>query len=152
MLQICWSFIFSGRLAQGYCWKMSLKKIYLLEKKLLRDAPAKLCSSCLDLSLWTRTMQVPIVLRFYYPHKADKIDRLIHRSVVKQLLYFLKLFRVTADCIHSFRTRSKEKLRIMYPKNPFFDFSEETHPKMTKWQMLGSIINGDDFSQNFITC
>ena len=60
-------------------------------------------------------MQVPFVLRFYYPEKTDKIDRLIHASslkmavkmsnVVKQLLYVLKLFRVTACCIHSFRIR-----------------------------------------------
>ena len=55
-------------------------------------------------------MQVPIVLRFYNPHKTDKIDRLIHSSVVKQPLYFLKFFRVTAGCIHSFRIRSKETL------------------------------------------
>ena len=61
-------------------------------------------------------------------------------SVVKQLLYILKLFRVTAGC------RGKETFRIMYPKysvldmiqrnppplriiwinNPLFDFSKET--------------------------
>ena len=59
----------------------------------------------------------------------DKIDRLIHvslefkkgvkmSSVVKQLLYVLKLFRVTAGCIHSFRICGKETLRIMYQKYP----------------------------------
>ena len=74
-------------------------------------------------------MQVLFVLRFYYPDKMDKIDRLIHvslefkkgvkmSSVVKQLLYVLKLFRVTAGCIHSFRICSKETLRIMYQKYP----------------------------------
>ena len=63
-------------------------------------------------------MQALFVLRFYHPEKTDKIDRLIHASsskmavnmssVVKQLLYVLKLFRVTAGCIHSFRILSKE--------------------------------------------
>ena len=79
------------------------------------------------LSLWTRTMQVPfvIVLRFYHPDITDKIDRLIHASgskmalkmssVVKQLMYVLNFFRVTAGKIHSFRIRSKETLRIIYP-------------------------------------
>ena len=48
-------------------------------------------------------MQVLFVLRFYYPDKTDKFDRLIHASnskmavkvssVVKQLLYVLKLLR-----------------------------------------------------------
>ena len=37
-------------------------------------------------------------------------------SVVKQLLYVLKLFQVTTDIIHSFRIRSKETFRIMYPR------------------------------------
>ena len=102
-------------------------------------------------------MQVLFILRFYHPEKTDKIDRLIHASsskmaviikmssVVKQLLHALKLFRVTAGCIHSFRILSKETFRIMYPKysvfgydpknpsplwiiwinNPFFDFSKD---------------------------
>ena len=41
-------------------------------------------------------------------------------SAVKQLMYVLKikLFRVVADSIHSFRIRSKETLRIMYLKYP----------------------------------
>ena len=34
-------------------------------------------------------------------------------NVDKQLMYELKLFRVTADSIHSFRIRSKKTLRIM---------------------------------------
>ena len=59
-------------------------------------------------------------------------------SAVKQLMYVLKikLFRVVADSIHSFRIRSKETLRIMYFKNPpllwiiwintpFLDFCKE---------------------------
>ena len=101
-------------------------------------------------------MQVLFIFRFYHPEKTDKIDRLIHASsskmavkmssVVKQLLHALKLFRVTAGCIHSFRILSKETFRIMYPKysvfgydpknppplwiiwinNPVFDFSKET--------------------------
>ena len=74
-------------------------------------------------------MQVLFVSRFYYPDEMDKIDRLIHvslefkkgvkmSSVVKQLLYVLKLFRVTAGCFHSFRICSKQTLRIMYQKYP----------------------------------
>ena len=47
-------------------------------------------------------------------------------SVVKQLLYVLKLFRVTAGNIHSFRIRSKETLRIMYPKYRFWIWSKES--------------------------
>ena len=47
-------------------------------------------------------------------------------SVVKQLLYVLKLFRVTAGIIHSFRIRSKETLRIMYPKYRFWIWSKES--------------------------
>ena len=47
-------------------------------------------------------------------------------SVVKQLLYLLKLFRVTAGNIHSFRIRSKETLRIMYPKYRFWIWSKES--------------------------
>ena len=56
-------------------------------------------------------MQVLLVSRFYYPDKTDKIDRLIHASnskmavkmssVVKQLLYVLKLFRVTTGWLYS---------------------------------------------------
>ena len=82
-------------------------------------------------------MQVLFVLRFYHPEKTDKIDRLIHASsskmavkmssVVKQLLYVLKLFRVTAGCIHSFRIRSKETFRIMYPKYPVLDMIQRIH-------------------------
>ena len=87
-------------------------------------------------------MQVPfvIVLRFYYPDITDKIDRLIHASgsglmalkissVVKQLMYVLKpfSFRVTAGKIHSFRIRSKETLRIIYPKYPVLDMIQRIH-------------------------
>ena len=69
-------------------------------------------------------------------------------SVVKQLLYVLKFFRVTAGCIHSFRILSKETyvsdqmhvskvsgfgydpknpppLWIIWINNPFMDFSKE---------------------------
>ena len=48
-------------------------------------------------------------------------------TVVKQLLYLLKLFRVTAGCIHSFRIRSKETLRIMYPTYPVLDMIQRIH-------------------------
>ena len=68
---------------------------------------------------------------------TDKINLLIHAttsnmalkmsSVVKQLLYVSKLFRVTAGCIHSFRIRSKETLRIMYPKYPVLDMIQRIH-------------------------
>ena len=49
--------------------------------------------------------------------------------VVKQLMYVLKLFRVTAGGIHSFRICSKKALRIwfwIWIKNPFLDSSKET--------------------------
>ena len=36
-------------------------------------------------------------------------------------MYVLKLFRVTAGSIHSFRNCNKETLRIMYPKYPVLD-------------------------------
>ena len=85
------------------------------------------------------TMQGLFVLRFYHPDKTHKIDRLIHTSVskmalkmssvVQQLMYVLKLFRVTAGGIHSFRICSKETLRIrfwIWIKNPFLDSSKET--------------------------
>ena len=91
------------------------------KSKVLQDAKAKLCRSFF---LVTRTMQVLFVLRFYHPDKTDKIDRLINASgskmalkmsrVVKQLMYVLKLFRVTAGSIHSFRICSKETLRIRF--------------------------------------
>ena len=42
-------------------------------------------------------------------------------SVVKHLMYALNLFRVTAGSIRSFRIRSEETLRIMYPKYPVLD-------------------------------
>ena len=54
-------------------------------------------------------MQVLFELRFYHSDKTDKMDRLIHvsglkmsvkmNSVVKQLMYVLKLFRVTFGII-----------------------------------------------------
>ena len=101
------------------------------------------------LSLWTRTMQVPfvIVLRFYYPDIKDKIDRLIHASgsrmalkissVVKQLMYVLKPFSSNAGKIHSFRIRSKETLRIIYPKYPVLDMIQRIHLRCGSF---GSII------------
>ena len=86
-------------------------------------------------SIWTRTMQVLFVLRFYHPAKTDKINRLIHAihgrndmsRVVKQLLRVIKLFRATTGCIHSFRIRSKGTLRIMYPKYPVLDMIQRIH-------------------------
>ena len=95
-------------------------------------------------------MQVPIVivLRFYHADITDKIDRLIHASsskmalkmssVVKQLMYVLKRFRVTAGKIHSFRIRSKETLRIIYPKYPVLDMIQRIHLRCGSF---GSIIH-----------
>ena len=37
-------------------------------------------------------------------------------SVVKQLMFVLKLFRVTPGSFHSFQIGSIETLQIMYPK------------------------------------
>ena len=48
-------------------------------------------------------------------------------SVVKQLMYVLKRFRVTAGKIHSFRIRSKETLRIIYPKYPVLDMIQRIY-------------------------
>ena len=84
-------------------------------------------------------MQGLFVLRFYHPDKTDKMDRLIHSSgskiafnfnfssVVKQLMYVLKLFRVTAGSIYSFRICNKETLRIMYLKYPVLDTIQRIH-------------------------
>ena len=44
-------------------------------------------------------------------------------SVVKQLMFVLKLFQDTAGSIHSFGIR-KETLRIMYPKYPVLDMMQ----------------------------
>ena len=58
-------------------------------------------------------------------------------SVVKHLMYALNLFRVTAGSIRSFRIRSKETLRIMYPKYPVLDLTQRIH---LYWGSFGSII------------
>ena len=60
--------------------KTSFEIRYVLESKVLQDAPVKLSSSFF---LVTRTMQVLFVLRFYHPDKTDKIDRLILDSSSK---------------------------------------------------------------------
>ena len=94
-------------------------------------------------------MQGLFVLRFYHPDKTHKIDRLIHvsgskiafnfnfSSVVKQLMYVLKLFRVTAGSIYSFRICNKETLQIMYPKYPVLDMIQRIH---LRCGLFGSII------------
>ena len=104
------------------------------KSKVLQDAKAKLCRRFF---LVTRTMQVLFVLRFFHPDKTDKIDPLIHYSsskmavmigsLVKKLIYVLKLFRVTASNIHSFRIRSKKTPRIIYPKYPVLDMIQRIH-------------------------
>ena len=58
-------------------------------------------------------------------------------SVVKQLMCVLKRFRVTAGKIHSFRIRSKETLRIIYPKYPVLDMIQRFHLRCGSF---GSII------------
>ena len=73
-------------------------------------------------------MRVLFVLLFYHLDKTDKIHRLIHDSgLVTNLMYVLKLFQVTAGNVHSFRIRSKETLRIMYPKYPVLDMIQRIH-------------------------
>ena len=57
-------------------------------------------------------------------------------SVVKQLMYVLKLFRVTSGIIHSFRICSKETLRIMYPRYPVLDMIQRID---LRWGSFGSI-------------
>ena len=57
--------------------------------------------------------------------------------VAKQLLNVLKLFRVTACCIHSFRIRSKEMLRIMYLKYPVLNMIRRIH---LRCRSFGSVI------------
>ena len=51
------------------------------------------------------------------------------RLLLRRLLCVLNFFRVTADCIHSFRIRSKETLRIMHPKYPVLDMIQRIHPR-----------------------
>ena len=58
-------------------------------------------------------------------------------SVVKHLMYSLNLFRFTAGSIRSFRIRSKETLRIMYPKYPVLDMIQRIHLRCGSF---GSII------------
>ena len=73
-------------------------------------------------------MQVLFVWRFYHLDKTDKIHRLIHDSgLVTNLMYVLKLFQVTSGNVHSFRTRCKETLRIMYLKYPVLDTIQRIH-------------------------
>ena len=101
--------------------------------------------------VWIRTMQVLFVLRFYHPDKTDKIDRLIHAPSSKMAVKIssvVKLFRITACCIHSFRIRSghasnlssfeyDEKnpppLWIIWINNQFLDFSKEMKYPFSNW-------------------
>ena len=123
-LLTCWSY--SGRLAQGYCfrrakWRTESYHKICTGQVVLQHSLAKLSG---NFFLVNSNNAGPVCIRFYHPDKTDKIDRLIHASgskmafkmtsVVKQLMYVLKLFRVTAGSIHSFRICSKETLRIMY--------------------------------------
>ena len=107
--------------------KTILKIRYVLESKVLQDAPVKLYSSFF---LVTRTMQVMFVLRFYQPDKTDKINRLIHDSGSKDKQscqkadVCIKIFSSYSwqySVTHSFQIRSKETVRILYPKNLVLD-------------------------------
>ena len=49
----------------------------------------------------------------------------------------IKLFRVTAGNIYSFRIRNKETLPIMYPKYPVLDMIQRIHLRLGSF---GSII------------
>ena len=50
-----------------------------------------------------------------------------HKMIsVKQLMFVLKLFQVSAGSIHCFGIR-KETLRFMYPKYPVLDMIQRTH-------------------------
>ena len=90
-------------------------------------------------------MQVLFVLGFYHSYKIEfKNGRYLEfkngrkdERCCQQLLYVLKLFRVTAGCIHSFRIRSKETFRIMYPKYPVLDMIQRIHLRCGSF---GSII------------
>ena len=122
--------------------KTSLKIRYVLESKVLQDAPVKLCSSYF---LVTRTMQVMFVLRFYQPHKTDKINRLIHDSGSKDKQscqkagVCIKIFSSYSwqySVTHSFPIRSKETLRFMYPKYPVLDMIQRIH---LRYRSFGSI-------------
>ena len=91
-------------------------------------------------------MQVLFVLGFYHSYKIEfKNGRYLEfkngrkdERCCQQLLYVLKLFRVTAGCIHSFRIRSKETFRIMYPKYPVLDMIQRIHLRCGSF---GSIIH-----------
>ena len=119
--------------------KTSLEIRYVLQ-----GATVKLWSSFF---LVTRTMLVLFVLRFYHPDRTDKINRLIHYSRSKMAVKIcmscqkadvcIKLFRVTAGNIYSFRIRSKETLPIMYPKYPVLDMIQRI---LLRWGSFGSII------------
>jgi len=52
-------------------------------------------------------------------------------------MYVLKLFRVTAGNVHCCQIRSKETLRIMYPKYPALNMIQRTHLRCGSF---GSII------------
>ena len=103
---------------------------------MLQDAPANLCSSFVSIC---RCKLGQCRSRSYsdFTIPIKQINCLIHASsskmavkmsrVVKQLLNVLKLFRVTACCIHSFRIRCKETLRIMYRKYPVLDMIRRIH-------------------------
>ena len=48
-------------------------------------------------------------------------------SVVKQLMYVLKLFRVTTGSFHSFQIHSIETLQIIHPKYLVLDMIQGIH-------------------------
>ena len=71
-------------------------------------------------------MNTSLEIRYQYtcigkvkPCSSKMVEKV--SSFFKKLMYVLKMFRVTAGNIHSFRIRSKETLWIMYPKYPVLD-------------------------------
>ena len=66
---------------------------------------------------------IPSLFPFFSIHNPFR------RLLLRRLLCVLNFFRVTADCIHSFRIRSKETLRIVHPKYPVLDMIQRIHPR-----------------------
>ena len=106
---------------------------------MLQDAPAKLCSIFVSIcpceleqcrSRLYCDFAVPIKRTKSIVSSMPRVQKSTYvkmSSVVKQLLYVLKLIRVTAGCVHSFRIRSNETLRMMYPKCPVLDMIQRIH-------------------------
>ena len=73
---------------------------------------------------------IPSLFPFFSIHNPFR------RLLLRRLLCVLNFFRVTADCIHSFRIRSKETLRIMHPKYPVLDMIQRIHPRCRSFVLI----------------